>query len=347
MVSRANTEVLSACSQVQSEFTKHGAYHSSRLPLAMEQAVVPIHETLLANAMNLLIDFSESSGISVPQLVAIGRPPLSDFTAGVASYISTTAGSTSRSESRRQIGERFGRRTENALSDVEIGYIQGKSVLLTQSSTNQSKALCLLQALYDATRDQDDPVLVHTLDTGLSETESHVAWRYLKDRQLIETFGVMYTARINAAGIDAIEKAKNRPDQPSANFPAVSYNIVHNTMHVGTMHNSPVQQGGVNSAQSQTVTYSPQDLGDLYRLVNELTSHLDELTLDEKQRKKAEAQITTIKAQLTDEPDPVIVKQAGKTLRNITEGAIAGLLATAAQPTVWSWVHEVIQRLFA
>ena len=68
--------------------------------------------------------------------------------------------------------------------------------------------------------------------------------------------------------------------------------------------------------------------------------------MDTRQKLKANAQIATLKAQLTDEPDPVIVKQAGRTLRNITEGAIGSLLATAAQPTVWAWVREIMPRLF-
>ena len=75
----------------------------------------------------------------------------------------------------------------------------------------------------------------------------------------------------------------------------------------------------MQSSQSQTVSYGAQDLADLNRLVTEFTSHLGELQIDARQRQRAEAQIATLKAQLTDEPDPVIIKQAGRTLRNITE----------------------------
>jgi hypothetical protein len=83
---------------------------------------------------------------------------------------------------------------------------------------------------------------------------------------------------------------------------------------------------------------------DVATLVAELTAHLDELRLDPRMRQKAESQIATLKAQLiTDEPDQLIVKQAGHTLRNIVEGAIAGLLATAAQPTVWHTIHRILQ----
>jgi hypothetical protein len=92
---------------------------------------------------------------------------------------------------------------------------------------------------------------------------------------------------------------------------------------------------------SLTATVGIQPL-DLARLVKELTGHFDELNLEPRQKLKAEAQIATLRAQLADEPDPVIVQQAGRTLRNITEGAIGSLLATATQPSVWEWIHRAI-----
>jgi hypothetical protein len=95
---------------------------------------------------------------------------------------------------------------------------------------------------------------------------------------------------------------------------------------------------------SQTASRSFQQ-EDLSRLVKELTQHLDELGLDEREKQRANAQIATLRAELAGEPDPIIVKQAGHTLRNITEGAIGSLLATAAQPTVWLWVHQMLQTL--
>lgn len=51
---------------------------------------------------------------------------------------------------------------------------------------------------------------------------------------------------------------------------SVSFNIVQNTMNVGTMTNSPVQQGGIQSAQNQAISYTLQDIAELNRLVTEL-----------------------------------------------------------------------------
>jgi hypothetical protein len=345
-VDRAKTNAHMACVRVQSEFTKLGAYGSSAMPLSMERSVTPIHEKLLTDAMRLLVEFSESTGISVSELVKTSQALFANFTSDVVGRIAAAAGHISPSLIPSQVRERFQQRTENALKDVEIGFIYGISAMVTENSTNQGKAMRLLQALYDTTRNQTEPVFISTLNTGLSEPEAQAAWRYLENRGLIDTFSIPYTARINASGVDAIESAMRRPDQPSTNFPSVSYSIVYNTMHIGAMHNSPIQQGGVNSTQTQDMTYGPKELGDLYRLVTELTTHLDELSLDAKQRQKAEAQIATIKAQLSDDPDPVIVKQAGRTLRNITEGAIGSLAAAAVQPTVWVWMQEAMTRLF-
>ena len=62
---------------------------------------------------------------------------------------------------------------------------------------------------------------------------------------------------------------------------------------------------------------------------------------------KAKAQIATIQAQLADdEPDGRIIAQAGRTLRNITEGAIGSLIAAAVQPGIWHAVYQTLTTMF-
>ena len=346
ILASAKTAALTASTQVEHEAAARGALLSSGTPILMEQRLTPIHEAALADAMRLIVQFSERAGIPVLELSEMARPKLGLFTSDITGRLTTAATRMNLTQLNTQARGRFDQRVENALKDVEIGFIQSRSAIVTENSTNQSKALRLLKSLYDATRAKTEPVLIDEIETGLSEEELKAAWHYLKDRGLIRTYSIPYTASIDAAGIDAIEGAQSRPDQPSASFPSVSYNIVNNTMNVGTMSNSPVQQGGVHSTQNQSVSYAPQELADLNRLVLEFTAHLDDLQIDPRQRQKAEAQIATLKAQLTDEPDPIVIKQAGRTLRNISEGAIGSLLATAAQPPVWVWVHEVMRRLF-
>jgi len=331
--------------QVEHEAAAHGSLVSSGTPIVMEQRLTPIHESALADAMRLIVQFSERTGIPVPELNTAARANLESFTSEITARMATAAGRMNLTQLLIQIRERFDRRVENATRDAEIGFIQGRSAIVTETSSTQSKALRLLEALYQATRGKEERVFLQDLQTDLSEEDARAAWNYLKDRQLMQTYKMPYATRINAAGIDAIENAQRRPDQASSAFPSVSYNIVHNTMNVATMTNSPVQQGGINSPQQQFTSFSTQDVLDLRRLVTEMTAHIAELHLDAAQQTKAEVQIATINAQLADEPDPVIIKQAGRTLRNITEGAIGSLLATAAtQPGVWQWIHALMQR---
>lgn len=346
ILGRAKAAAAEATLQVEHEFAARGALLSSGTPIVLEQRITPIHELAVCDGMNLIVEFSERTGIAVPDLCEATKPKLATFTSDIMEPIATAANRLNLTQLVNHSRERFNRRIENALRDVEIGFIQGKSAMTSGSATNQSKALQLLKVIYDKTRNSTAPVSIDEINTGLSEEDSKAAWRYLKDRGLINIFSIPYTARINGPGVDAIENALQHPDKTSPNFPSVTYNVVYNTMHVGAISNSPVSLAGVRSTQHQTVKYGAQELSDLGRLVSELTLHLDELRIDARQKQKAQAQIATPKAQLTDEPDPVIVRQAGLTLRNITEGAIGSLIATAVQPTVWTWVSEVMRRLF-
>jgi hypothetical protein len=112
------------------------------------------------------------------------------------------------------------------------------------------------------------------------------------------------------------------------------------------MNQSSIQQAGAESVQSVSNVYGAQDLADLERAVDLLDEHLHELGLASLENRKARTQINTLKVQLAGDPDPGSIREIGKTLRNITEGAIAGLVAAAAQPSVWSFVEAVLKRSF-
>lgn len=122
---------------------------------------------------------------------------------------------------------------------------------------------------------------------------------------------------------------------------------VSSNVQVGSMSNSQIQQAGPHSSQTSSFSRGSREWSDLDRLVREMSERIDELNLDERTRRKAEAQIRTIQAQLADdEPEPGIIGQAGATLRNVTEGAIGSLIASATQPSVWHWVGHAIAVLF-
>lgn len=93
---------------------------------------------------------------------------------------------------------------------------QGPKATVSQSQGVQSNALRLLKAIYEKTHDQTSPVDdVARLSTGLSEEEAKAAWRYLRDKALIQTFNLDYAARINSNGVDVIEKLSSPAQQAS------------------------------------------------------------------------------------------------------------------------------------
>jgi AbiTii len=120
-----------------------------------------------------------------------------------------------------------------------------------------------------------------------------------------------------------------------------------NVVQAGSIQNSQVQQAGEHAAQTLSFAPGSQERSDLEQLFALMADNLVNLKLDEKTRKRAEAQLATMRAQLEDdEPDTGIIAQAGSTLRNVTEGAIGSLIAAAVQPEVWHLVSHTLTTLF-
>jgi hypothetical protein len=100
-----------------------------------------------------------------------------------------------------------------------------------------------------------------------------------------------------------------------------------------------VAQHSEKFTQSAMIGSEPSDLT---RFVKEFSAHLHELGLDECQEQRAKAQIEVIQTELEGEPDDGVIAQSGRTLRNITEGAVGSLIAAAALPTIWQWIHQML-----
>jgi len=210
-----------------------------------------LHAEILERAMKLIHEFVSVSGQpSLTELVNTSRSRLESFATMLLSTVPPAGFPQEAQRFRHQYAAVFQQRLNRMLKDIEFGFIGGRS-MGTDSENSQSRALRLLKIIYDRTRDQADPVFVEDLAQGanLTKEESQAAWRYLKDSGLIQTFKIPGAARINAAGINAIEDAQRHPDQPIHGFPSITYNIVNNTANIGTAINSPVQQAGAQSMQ--------------------------------------------------------------------------------------------------
>jgi hypothetical protein len=175
--------------------------------------------------------------------------------------------------------------------------------------------------IYDLDKKSDDELLAISY--------GKIPHGFLNARSTITAQDIVIQAKI----ILQERQKKSKSVDPASMFSSTRFGD-HTTIVVG------------DANRFQIVSYSRDDLDDLRRLVEVFDKHLDDLALDAAAKRKAEAQVATIKAQLKDEPDPVIVKQAGRTLRNITEGAIGSLIAAAAQPTVWATATALSAKLF-
>lgn len=108
------------------------------------------------------------------------------------------------------------------------------------------------------------------------------------------------------------------------------------TYNIGPVHNSPFQHVATGAHGVQNTNYQ-MTANDLRAMVDLYRQHVEELNLDAAARRKADAQVATIEAQLIDEPDPSIVRTAGKSLKAIIEGAIAAAVGNAiANPAIWA-----------
>ena len=197
----------------------------------------------------------------------------------------------------------------------------------------------LLEVIYrlggrEITKNVHLPEAKMHLDHWEKETFWDTAQALIDDQLLLLRNNKGYAAM----SLQGRKKVEDRLNPPTSH----THNVVS-----GTFTNSPIQQGGAHSVQHQAVTYTQKEQDDLNQLVTIFDAHLDELEMDVRQKRRAEAQVATLKAQLADEPDPIIVKQAGRTLRNITEGAVGSLVAAAAQPGIWAVAADIMTRLFS
>jgi hypothetical protein len=339
IVEESQVEAAKKASALQRQFEKE-VNPNAGYTEALTQGLLPIHKDRVARAMKLVVDVAQRSGFSLNDLSRIAEDFLKERIAAIsilvvrAPFVSPTV----QASLTTSVPVPFIHQIEDGVRAVRVGYIGERSIVMLSAETVQAKALRMLKVIYERTKSDQggiDREEVREL-LGLSAEDANAGWTYLTDKHLITPFNIRSRARINAQGVEAIEAAKLDPDKTTSIFPSVTYN----TINVHQMVTSTIQQGGAGA--TMTTTYSGEQVENLRKLVAVFAGHLAELKLDEGKERAARAQVATIQAQLGDEPDPVIVKQAGRTLRNITEGAIGSLVATATEPTIWHWVQGVM-----
>lgn len=148
--------------------------------------------------------------------------------------------------------------------------------------------------------------------------------------EALEAKGAILNPTTAMMHVDLSSTARKRaqPAAPASNHSSsVTYNI-------GAMNNSPLQHVEAGGHGNQTITYSNDDLR---KVIEVYRAHVDELGLDVASRRRADAQVATIEAQLLDEPDPTILKKAGGQLATIIQSGLGGALGNAiSSAPVWA-----------
>lgn len=333
--------------KVKVEMNRRNLLRSSITVGNVAEALKDIHATTIDQVAHLVAGFIQDHGVALEQAIEAVRPHLEAFSKDMGRrLIGVAAESGTSMYPTGEAVDTFRDRLQSMLKNLRVGYIGHRSVVMPNRDT-ASNALALLEALYqDAQSNFRSPV--NFLDVGkkigLDRATATSANNYLNATGLVQDKTVGGGVIITASGIREIEQAKQNPNMPTANLPAY---ITINNYSVQNPVNSPVAMASGGAQVTQTATYTATDLTAIRDVVDSIDKNLADLRLDARRDKNARAMMATIRAQLEAEPDLGIVKQAGKSLRNIVDGALGSLAATGVQALpVWTPIAQQLGQFF-
>lgn len=193
-----------------------------------------------------------------------------------------------------------------------------------------------LNTLYELT-DGNTQAIVDMREIGQAkgfsweDTQNIVTW--LQNEGLLGECFLGGGITISHWGIKEVESALRHPDQETAYFPPI------NIINVQNMINSQLQQATVSSTQ----TYTQQNVLDTDKLraeLEKLKNALNDLDLDKEKREESDIQIQTIETQLkSKKPITVVIEESAKSLRNLLEGTMAGIIASGIVAMIPHFPH--------
>lgn len=189
----------------------------------------------------------------------------------------------------------------------------------------RAKRFEFLNALYKATggsRYQFVEMYELGQPLGLGRDETENVADYLQGQGLLMFPVLGGMVAITQAGIVEVETALSAPEQSTEHFPPLNF------IYVERMEHSQIQQGTTDS--TQTGTFAAADLELVRQFVDDLRARLPDLGLSTVDREEASLQITTAEVQVASRrPNPVILREALNTIRNVLEGGAGSIAATA------------------
>jgi AbiTii len=176
------------------------------------------------------------------------------------------------------------------------------------------------------------------LKTKVVDLPCHQFWSQISDVELKQIISAVMNRLLDFV-MDIEAENPNAGEAPLSEIPVAPERVqqlVHNHFH------GPVGNIAQNSSSfSQTATLN---FDQVRELVATIRSQLAVVPLDSATRASADAQLATMDAQLAaPTPNDGVVREAGRSLRTIIEGAVAGAIV---QPGVWRSILDTMTSLF-
>jgi hypothetical protein len=334
---KARLKALEKENAIQSKMVSLGAVGNSRYPIILAREFLSTHQECVDEVMAFTAEFMGQSGIPLEELCDEVKGVLTRRIVVFSTPILRAMNVQSRPENQGVSASQrkpFETQIEEGIKNLKVGYVGTRRVTMKPADTVQGRALRLLEAIYEQTRSREEPVFIDQIagQLGIYIDDARAAWRYLADKGLIQTFSVLYTARISAKGVDAIEEAQLRPNQPTPTFPSVTYNV---TIQ-GTGTGSQVNVG--TTASTQMTQVSNLDPGAVQKLAEGVGDLIEQIRVGLPSIPAAlQPMVTAVVADLSDaaeKKEPTRLQSGLESLGRILEGAAGNLLAIGAQAMI-------------
>lgn len=175
-----------------------------------------------------------------------------------------------------------------------------------------------LKALYDESKGNSFNIVdMNKIGESLSFTNEDLdtVTKYLSDEGLLEYKTLGGGISITHYGIKEIERALGSPKEPTEHFPPIV-----NITNIGSMHNSNLQQGNIQSSQTAEIHHVSTE--DFVKLIQELSQEIAQLKLSEEDKNDLELQISTLENQSkSSRKNPTVIQGTIETISNIVQGA--------------------------
>lgn len=164
-------------------------------------------------------------------------------------------------------------------------------------------------------------------ELGFDKEETNKLSQYLVSEYLMEYAALGGIIAITHQGVIEVEDALSHPEAPTQYFPPV------NIINIHHMQNSQIQQGTINSTQSQSIELKTKN--DIQEFIELLKDKLPDLCLETEDMAEIEADISTVQSQVSSSrPKKAILRECLNSIQRLLEGAAGSVVAQQLIPLI-------------